>query len=101
MKNYRPTLTETLNILKSEGYTEDFNLSNDCIDCNSNKLKIFPSEFKVDKYFRFEGPSDPADNAILYAISSDKYKMKGVAVNGYGVYADSLTNEMLNKLTTR
>jgi len=100
MKTYLPTLSETLNKLKDEGYTEDFNLGNDCVHCLSRQLKIFPSEFQVDQYFRFEGPSDPADSAILYAISSEKYKMKGVLVNGYGVYAEPITNEMLTKLRT-
>lgn len=100
MRNYEPTLSETLNRLKAEGYTEDFNLSVDCVSCRSGELKIFPAEFQIDQFFRFEGQSDPADAAILYAISSEKYKVKGVLVNGYGVYSESLTNEMLSKLKT-
>lgn len=93
-----PTLSEKLNELRSKGYTEDFNLRADCIDCRSGKLKIFPSDFQIDEYFRFEGQSDPADGAILYAISSSKHNIKGVLVNGYGVYSDTLTDGMLEKL---
>jgi len=92
------TLSEKLNELKSKGYTEDFNLSEDCIDCRSSTLKIFPSDFQIDEYYRFEGQSDPGDSAILYAISSNKHSVKGVLVNGYGVYSDTLTDEMLEKL---
>jgi hypothetical protein len=98
MENYLSTLTETLEKLRVEGYTEDFNLNEDCVKCHSNELKIFPTEFHIDKYFRFEGQSDPADEAILYAISSEKYKVKGVLVNGYGMYSEAVTNEMLEKL---
>jgi hypothetical protein len=98
MENYEPTLSETLNNLKAEGYTEDFNLRADCVDCRSGQLKIFPADFQIDKYFRFEGQSDPADNAILYAISSGKYQVKGVLVNAYGVYSEPLTDAMLDKL---
>ena len=92
------TLSEKLNELKSNGYTEDFNLMEDCIDCRSGKLKIFPLDFQIDEYFRFEGQSDPSDSSILYAISSNKHNVKGVLVNGYGIYSDSITDEMLKKL---
>lgn len=100
MKNSDPTLSETMNRLKSEGYTEDFNLKTDCIECPRQQLKISPADFQIDKFFRFEGPTDPSDSAILYAISSKKHGIKGVLVNSYGVYADTLTNDMLEKLNT-
>jgi len=38
---------------------------------------------------------------ILYAISSDKHKLKGVLVNAYGIYSDTVTDEMLDKLNMR
>ena len=100
MENDESTLSGTLNDLKAQGYTEDFNLNADCIDCRSGDLKIFPSDFHIDKYFRFEGQSDPADGAIVYAISSKTHNVKGVLVNAYGIYSDSVTDEMLEKLKT-
>ncbi len=98
MMNTEPTLSATLTDLKTKGYTEDFNLKGDCLDCRSGLLKIFPSEFQIDQYFRFEGQTDPADAAILYAFSSEKYNVKGVLVNAYGVYSDTLTDAMIAKL---
>jgi hypothetical protein len=98
--NNAPTLSGTMTKLKAEGYVEDFNLNSDCVHCQNGKLKLLPSEFKIDKFFRFEGQSDPADGAILYAISSEKHNIKGVLVNGYGIYSESLTNEMIAKLKT-
>ena len=62
---------------------------------------MFTDEFKVDKYYRFEGESNPSDSAILYAISSDKYQLKGVLVNAYGIYSESVTDEMVEKLDIR
>ena len=50
------------------------------------------------KVFRFYGPSDVDDESILYAISSEKYDLKGILVNGYGVSSDALTQEMVEKL---
>jgi hypothetical protein len=92
------TVSETIAALKSEGYTEDFNLKENCLVCRNDQYRIFHDEFVVDKAFRFEGPTDPADEAVVYAISSDKYNMKGVLVNGYGIYSDDIADEMLRKL---
>ena len=55
-------------------------------------------EFVVDKYFRFDVSSDAADQSIIYAISSEKYELKGILINAYGIYTEPVTNEMLNKL---
>jgi hypothetical protein len=94
-----PTLVETLQKLRSEGYTEDFNLHIDCLSCQGGAFKLHPEDFHIDGIYRFEGATDPGDSTILYAISSSKYHMKGVLVNAYGVYAEPLTNEMLEKLS--
>jgi hypothetical protein len=98
MESY-DTLTEAINALKEQGYTEDFNLLHNCLECGQGKLK--PGEFKVDKFFRFEGSTDPDDQSILYAISSDKYKIKGILVNAYGVYSDDATDELIEALKIR
>ena len=92
------TLSEVTNLLKERGYNIDFNLKENCLECNGNYLQLFPGDFVVDKHYRFEGTSDPADEAIVYAISSEKYNMKGVLVNGYGVSSDKITNEMIKAL---
>lgn len=96
--NQPDTVTEAITGLRQEGYIEDFNLRQDCLECRNGQFKIFADEFKVDDYYRFEGPSDPADNSILYAISSDKYGLKGVLVNAYGIYSEPVVDEMMEKL---
>ncbi len=96
--NTLTTLTEILNKLKSEGYTTDFNLQKNCIVCNNNSLEIDPDDFAVDRYFRFEGSSDPGDQAIVYAISSDKHHLKGVLVNGYGIYTDDKNDKIMAEI---
>ena len=95
------TLTETLNDLRKEGYTEDFNLSSNCLECRQGQIKVFADDFKVDKFFRFEGESNPSDSSILYAISSDRLGLKGVLVNAYGIYSEPITDEMVERLQIR
>lgn len=97
MENYS-NLVEAINGLRSQGYNEDFNLKQNCIECKNGEFKIFHNEFHIDKYFRFDGNTDPSDESIIYAISSDKYNLKGLLVNGYGTSSDTLTNEMIDKL---
>ena len=100
MKSY-VTLSETMNELRKQGYTEDFNLRQNCLECRNGQFRVFANEFKVDDYFRFEGDSNPDDSSILYAISSDRYRLKGVLVNAYGIYSEPVTDEMLAKLDLR
>ncbi|RZA05454.1 MAG: phosphoribosylpyrophosphate synthetase [Moraxellaceae bacterium] len=95
------TLSGTIEKLRKEGYTEDLNLRQNCLECRNGEFKVFARDFHVDKHYRFEGESDPSDAAILYAISSDKHKLKGILVNAYGVYSDPLTDIMLRKLNFR
>ena len=97
MENYQ-NLVDAINSLIEQGYTEDFNLKQDCIECREGEYKIFHDEFHIDKSFRFDANTDPSDESILYAISSEKYQLKGILVNGYGISSEPLTNEMLEKL---
>ena len=93
-----PTLSETLTRLKSEGYTEDFNLNGDYLAGHRSAIQLAPDEFVVDQYFRFEGPTDPADEAVLYAISSVKFNLKGTLVNGFGVSSDEAADRIIRAI---
>jgi len=97
MKTYN-TLSEAVNDLSKRGYTYNFNLKKDCVECVEKKIDLRPDEFEIDEAHRFEGMTDPGDSNILYAISSHNHKLKGLLVNAYGVYADTHTSEMVAKL---
>ena len=91
------TVTEAVNGLKNRGYSVDFNLESDCITCQTTPLKLSPDEFSIVEVHRFEGNTDPADEAVVYAIES-KHGEKGVLVNGFGPSADTLSSAMIGKL---
>ena len=91
------TVTAALDGLKEKGYVEDFNLRSHCINCTSLNLDLPPSDFVIDEFYRFEGSSNPDDSSIVFAISS-KDGIKGTLVDAFGVYADSLNEEMIKKL---
>jgi hypothetical protein len=94
------TLSEALDGPKLRGYTEDFNLQGHCIECAAQSLQLHPEDFVVDEYYRFEGPSNPDDNSIVYAISS-KNGLRGTLVDAYGVYSEEITPEMVEKLKVK
>lgn len=96
MKSY-DNLVEALNDLNKRGYTIDFNLCDDKIECPRLQLQLSPEAFEVDETYRFEGMSNPDDNSILYAISSGT-DVKGVLVDAYGMYAENISEGMRLKL---
>ncbi len=100
MKESYGTLSETINGLKKEGYTLDFNVQQEYIVCHEINANLSPDDFEIDKVYRFEGESNPDDQSILYAISSTKFDVRGVLVNGYGISADAATDALIVKLKT-
>ena len=89
------TVSEAVNGLKARGYTIDFNLEENCIVCNTDRFNT--GDFEITEVYRFEGNTDPSDEAIVYAIESVT-GLKGVLVNGYGISSDSVSAEMAKKL---
>jgi hypothetical protein len=91
------SLSVAVNALQARGYTHDFNLHPEWIECQPLRLRLAPEEFHVDEVHRFEGMTNPDDSSILFAISSTS-GIKGLLVDAYGVYAESLSPLMIEKL---
>lgn len=101
--NEPDTLVETLEQLKREGFTYDFNLTAHALEVHNEEgiqLTLSPDDFNIVKIFRFEGMTNPSDESILYAIESN-IGLKGTILSSYGMYADAMSNEMIKKLDTR
>jgi len=60
-------------------------------------LSLSPSDFEIAEVYRFEGNSDPADEAAVYAIRSHEGQ-KGLLVTGFGISAEGIGPEMVEKL---
>jgi hypothetical protein len=96
------TVSEAVNDLQKQGYTFDFLVdeTKECLICKAHP-ELSPDEFQIDAIYRFEGNSNPDDEAVVYAVSSEKYKIKGVVVNSYGVYSDPVKFAIMEKLRLR
>jgi hypothetical protein len=89
------TVTEAIEQLKKQGFTLDFNLQENQLMCND---QVYPAdEFEIVDLYRYEGESDPADEATVYALSSVS-GIKGVLVSGYGISTDEASVETLKQL---
>jgi hypothetical protein len=98
MQSY-DTVVSALDGLKKRGYTTDFNLAFDKLICKTTNTCLNPDEFEITEAYRFEGETNPSDEAVVYAIESKSKGMKGVLVNAYGVYADPVSDAMIRKLS--
>lgn len=92
------TITEAINAFKKDGFEIDFNLEQNCISCHEGKFQA--EDFEIVKIYRYEGDTDPADEAIVYAIES-KNGLKGILVAGFGASSDSASSSILSKLQFR
>ena len=89
------TVSEAINDLKKRGFTEDFNLQENCLVCNAKKFSA--EEFEISEVYRFEGNSDPGDEAVVYGIEG-KDGTKGSLVNGYGYSSEPMGEAIVKKL---
>jgi hypothetical protein len=97
MKVY-DTVTAAMEDLRKRGYTADFNIIFDGI--HTNDTKVHPEDFVITETYRFEGNSDPGDEAVVYAIET-KSGTKGVLMYGYGVYSEDMSEDMIRKLGSK
>lgn len=91
MTTYMTEMQRCLKKLEEAGYSELYKVEKDrLVNIKDNKKKYKAKEIKVPNFFRFEGPSNPDDMSILYAIETCDGG-KGTLIDAYGVYADEVT----------
>jgi len=93
------TLSEVMNHLKEDGFTEEFEIKDGNIVTKSGE-KFKPEDLTIIKVHRFEGDSNPDDMSVLYVIESSSGK-KGIYVDAFGLYADQdgqETTEILKRI---
>ena len=95
---YYETVTQAVSELGKRGYTINFNLSSSHLTIPEHGINLNPDEFNIDEIHRFEGETDPGDEMVVYAISSDSKGVKGILVNAFGVYSDQISDDLMAKL---
>lgn len=88
---------EAMQEWEAKGYDKNLVLKFDHFEIDSGHEKIYPEEFEIDEFIRFENTSDPSDQSILYAISSPKHNLKGLYLESYGLYTEEVSRSMIDK----
>lgn len=87
------TVSKALDELNEKGFTYDFNLHEEDIVKNPNK-------YEIKHIYRYEGETDPGDEAIVYGIQSSSGK-KGVFVTGFSANSVSEAAEALIQISIK
>jgi hypothetical protein len=84
------TVSEALEELNEKGFTHDFNLQDENIKKN-------PHNYEIAHVYRYEGDTDPSEEAVVYGIVSNSGE-KGVYVAGFSANSESEAATVLAKL---
>ena len=78
------TLSEVMNTLAGRGITKEFCMNENCeMKLEGDEKNYNPSDLKIVKTYRFEGDSNPSDNAVLYVIEANDGNT-GMIIDSYG-----------------
>lgn len=89
------TVSEAIKQLKARGFTLDLNLKENQFIADEHSYPA--DEFEIVDLYRYEGPSDPADESVVYALAS-RSGLKGILVSGYGASTGEASEETLKQL---
>ncbi len=82
------TVTEAVRLLEVEGYTGELHVGSAGVDCPACRSQHRFDELVADRVFRFEGMSNPDDEAIVIGLSCPACGAKGILVSAYGPGAE-------------
>ena len=80
------TLSQATTRLIGSGYDEDYTASAGCLVCGHCGASHDPAQMAIDEIVRFEGMSDPGDEAIVFALDAG-CGHRGLYVAAYGADA--------------
>lgn len=80
------TMSDATARLRAAEYTESWIAEHSKLRCFACGTSYDPAQVTVDEVVRFEGPSDPGDEAILFALTG-ACGHRGIYSAAYGLYA--------------
>lgn len=92
------TVSEAVRMLAARGFLDELRFDRRGLTCAKCGTVHEPGRVVVRHTFRFEGPTDPADEAIVLAIECPSCGHRGVVVSAYGPAADPELFEALTRL---
>src|SRR5512140_2451940 len=94
--NQFSTLSEALEALRKDGYTESFIIDDHGMRGMEDRNRIKPEDVTIVQYHRFEGASNPDDMSVVYVIETRDGR-KGTLVDAYGTYTNPDVDTFVKK----
>ncbi|ABG60147.1 hypothetical protein [Cytophaga hutchinsonii] len=86
------TLSACTKMLEEQGFKTQFLALREGIKSLASDRVYTPAQVKIVSFYRFEGNSDPEDNAILYSLETVSGE-RGLLIDAYGAEGDiNITN---------
>jgi hypothetical protein len=95
------TLADSVNRLTAAGYTDDFRAETDGLRAVASGCVHAPESLIIDEVVRFEGITDPDDEAIVFALRCGAHGIKGTYAVPYGSKMEPLDAEMVRRLNAK
>ena len=95
------TLSEVVAKLTAAGYTDDFRAESDGLRAVVAGCTHRPESLTIDTVVRFEGMTNPDDEAVVFALRCGSHGTRGTYVSSYGPQMPALDAEMVRRLSAR
>jgi hypothetical protein len=101
MSEQPATVLEAVRELEAEGFGANFALRGDGVHCGVCGEDHLVGAAEVVRVYRFEGPSDPDEEAVVYALRCPLCHAGGSLVSAFGPGADPEVADRLVLLDER
>lgn len=95
------TVTEALTMLDREGYDVEFQFVDGEITWRGRQRRCAVDDVVVERVLRFEGPSDPGDEMIVFGLFDPSSGTRGRMASAFGSAADPDMLDHLAGLASR
>lgn len=97
-----PTIVEEIEALRRRGYGADFSVTDDGhLRCDTCGHTVPAGDAVVESTARFEGTSNPDDEAIVFGLRCGACGVRGVLVTAYGPTATEAEASVVTALSPR
>jgi len=92
------SVSEAVTALAARGYVDGFRAEGDGLRHLESGMLVPAEALLVDELLRFEGTSDPDDEAMVFAVRSVDGRVRGTWTVAFGAALDPVDGEMARRL---
>jgi hypothetical protein len=92
------TMHQAISRLERRGFSEAFHATRGGELQVDDAPPLAPEFLVIEEMVRFEGESDPEDEAVLFALSSQDGRVHGTFVASFGTPSDAASAEAIQRL---